>query len=56
MLRNAAGNLGVSEAIIGIAILIISATIIMAIAVRIFRFGALEYSRKLSAKEIFARK
>lgn len=56
MLRNAAGNLRVSEAIIGIAILIISATIIMAIAVRIFRFGALEYSRKLSAKEIFARK
>lgn len=56
MLRNAAGNLGVSEAIIGIAILIISATIIMAIAVRIFRFGALEYSRKLSAREIFARK
>lgn len=56
MLRNAAGNLGVNEAIIGIAILIISATIIMAIAVRIFRFGALEYSRKLSAKEIFARK
>ena len=56
MLRNAAGNLGVSEAIIGIAILIISATIIIAIAVRIFRFGALEYSRKLSAKEIFARK
>ena len=56
MLRNAAGNLGVSEAIIGIAILIISATIIMAIAIRIFRFGALEYSRKLSAKEIFARK
>lgn len=56
MLRNAAGNLGVSEAIIGITILIISATIIMAIAVRIFRFGALEYSRKLSAKEIFARK
>ena len=56
MLRNAAGNLGVSEAIIGIVILIISATIIMAIAVRIFRFGALEYSRKLSAREIFARK
>lgn len=56
MLRNAAGNLGISEAIIGITILIISATIIMAIAVRIFRFGALEYSRKLSAREIFARK
>ena len=56
MLRNAAGNLGISEAVIGIALLAVSATIIMAIAVRIFRFGALEYNRKLSAKEIFARK
>ena len=52
MLRNAAG----SEAVIGIALLAVSAAIIMAIAVRIFRFGALEYNRKLSAKEIFARK
>ena len=56
MLRNAAGNLGISEAVIGIALLAVSAAIIIAIAVRIFRFGALEYNRKLSAKEIFARK
>lgn len=38
------------------ALLAVSAAIIIAIAVRIFRFGALEYNRKLSAKEIFARK
>ena len=56
MLRNAAGNLGIGEAAIGIALLAVSAAIIIAIAVRIFRFGALEYNRKLSAKEIFARK
>lgn len=56
MLRNAAGNLGIGETVIGIALLAVSAAIIIAIAVRIFRFGALEYNRKLSAKEIFARK
>ena len=56
MLRNAIGNLSVLEASLGIAILIVSAVIIMAIGVRIFRFGALEYSRKLSLKEVFARK
>ena len=56
MLRNAAGNLGIGESVIGIALLAVSAAIIIAIAVRIFRFGALEYNRKLSAKEIFARK
>ena len=56
MLRNAAGNLGISEAVIGIVLLAVSAAIIIAIAVRIFRFGAFEYNRKLSAKEIFAQK
>ncbi|WP_164997992.1 ABC transporter permease, partial [Candidatus Nanosynsacchari sp. TM7_ANC_38.39_G1_1] len=48
MLRNAAGNLGLGEATLGIAILAAAAIIVIAIAVRIFRFGALEYNRKLS--------
>ena len=52
----AVGNLGLGEAALGIAILVVSAIIVMTIAVRIFRFGVLEYSRKLSFKEIFARK
>ncbi len=56
MLRNALGNLPVGEALIGITILIITAAFVTTIAVRIFRYGALEYSRKLSIKEIFARK
>ena len=55
MLRNAAGNLGIGEAALAIVILMISAIAVMYIAVRIFRYGALEYSRKLSLKEIFAR-
>ena len=55
LLRNALGNLQGWE--IGLAIVILSITtfVVMSVAVRIFRFGALEYSRKLSLKEIFAR-
>ncbi len=56
MMRNAIGNLGIGEAILGIAILVVSAVIVMAIGIRIFRFGALEYSRKLGLKEVFVRK
>jgi ABC-2 type transport system permease protein len=56
LLRNALGNLQTWEAIVGILILIITAAIITTIAVRTFRYGALEYSRKLSLKEIFSRK
>lgn len=56
MLRNAVGNLSVPEALIGIIILTISAIIALSLAIRLFRFGALEYSRRLSLKEIFVRK
>lgn len=53
MLRNAVGNLSVNDALIGIVILGISATIIMAIAIRLFRYGALEYSKRLSLRTLF---
>ena len=56
MLRNAAGNLSYIDAAIATAILFVTATVVMLIAVRIFRYGALEYSRKLSLAEIFGRK
>ncbi len=56
MLRNAVGNLSVQEALVGIAILAVSAVIALGLAIRLFRFGALEYSRRLSLKEIFVRK
>lgn len=56
MLRNAVGNLSGSDAAIGIAILAVSATIIMAIAIRLFRYGALEYSNRLSLSTLFSRK
>lgn len=56
LLRNALGNLSYQDAAIAATILIITATLVMQIAVRIFRYGALEYSRRLSLKEIFSRR
>lgn len=55
MLRNAIGNLQPHETVIALAILAISTIFIIRIAVRVFRYGALEYSRKLSLKEIFGK-
>lgn len=55
LLRNAVGNLQTWEIALAIPILVISAAIVLALAVRVFRFGALEYSRKLSLKEIFGK-
>lgn len=54
LLRNAVGNLSTPEALLAIVILIITATIVMYVAVRMFKYGALEYSRRLSLKTIFA--
>jgi ABC-2 type transport system permease protein len=56
LLRNAAGNLSLQEAGIAIGILLATTVIVIAIGVRIFRFGALEYSRRLSIKEVISRK
>jgi len=56
MLRNAIGNLSAMDAAISISILAVCAAIAIMMGVRLFRFGALEYSRKLSLREIFTRK
>lgn len=55
LLRNAVGNLPLPNALIAITFLAATAIIVISIGVRIFRFGALEYSRKLSLKEIIGR-
>ncbi|MEP7204987.1 MAG: ABC transporter permease [Candidatus Saccharibacteria bacterium] len=55
MLRNAVGNLSVGEALIGMGILTVCAAIALTVAVRLFRYGALEYSKRLSFKTIFGR-
>lgn len=56
MLRNAVGNLALHEALLGVAILSISAIVVLAVAIRLFRYGALEYSNRLSLSTIMARK
>lgn len=56
LLRNAVGNLSILDAIIGIVILSFSAVIALAISVRLFRYGALEYSRKVSFKSLLTKK
>lgn len=56
MLRNAVGNLTLSDTIVGISILAISAVIALSIAIRLFQFGALEYTNRISLKSIFHRR
>lgn len=56
LLRNAVGNLHGWEVAIAIPILFVSAVIVLALAVRVFRFGALEYTRKVSIREMFVRR
>lgn len=56
MLRNAVGNLSYSGALLGIFILSICAVIALALAIRLFRYGALEYSRRLNPAALFRRK
>lgn len=56
LLRNAVGNLTGWEIALSLIILTVSAVLVMGIAVRLFRYGALEYSRKLSILEVFRRR
>jgi ABC-2 type transport system permease protein len=56
MLRNAVGNLTVTDAFIGIMIIAAGATVALALAIRIFQYGALEYTNKISIKTIFQKR
>lgn len=56
LLRNAVGNLEFWQAMIAIGILIVSTGFILSIAVRVFKQGVMEYSRKLNFKEILRSK
>lgn len=55
LMRNTAGNLSVSDGLIGLTILIVSAVVLMLIAVQAFRFGVFEYSGRLSLKQVLAK-
>lgn len=54
-IRNAVGNLTLTEALIAVTILIITTTLVIRLAVGVFKTGALQYSRRLKLKEIFSR-
>lgn len=56
MLRNAVGNLSSTELAVSLAILYVTGVSLMILAIRIFRFGSLEYARKLGIREIFTRR
>lgn len=56
MLRNAVGNLSPASGLLGIVILAVSAVIALFVAVRMFQYGALEYSRRISLASIFQKK
>lgn len=56
MLRNAIGNLPVHEALLGVIVLALSAVIALAIAIRMFQYGALEYTKRISVKKILQRR
>ena len=48
LLRNAVGNLPAWEGLLGVALLIVAAVLVLWLAVRIFRYGAMLYDSKLS--------
>ncbi len=52
LLRNAVGNLSYSDAAIALAVLSVTTVVVMWIAVRLFRYGALEYTQRLSLKTL----
>ena len=56
MLRNAVGNLSTIDAVIGISIIAVSAVITLGAAIRLFQYGALEYSNRISFKMIFRKR
>ena len=56
MLRNAVGNLTPIEATLGIIIIAISSVVVLIVATRLFRYGALEYSKRLSLRTVLGRK
>lgn len=53
MLRNAFGSLSTLEASLVIGLLLLLGVVIIRLAVRLFRYGAMEYSNKLSLRRLF---
>ena len=52
LLRNAVGSLSIGEALAALAVLILSAVVAVWFAVRAFRYGSMEYGRRIGLKEL----
>ena len=52
LLRNAVGSFSTGEAIGATAVIIVSVLIAIAFSVRAFRYGAMEYGRRVGIKEL----
>lgn len=55
LIRNGFGTLTTTEAIIGLMVVIVSGFVAISAAIRIFRYGTLEYSNRLSLSSIFGK-
>jgi len=55
MLRNGFGSLGPLESTIVITELFVLSIVVLRLAVRLFRYGSIEYSKKVSIRAVFAR-
>lgn len=56
LIRNGFNTLPFTEGVIGLIIVAISGVVAISVAIRIFRYGTLEYSNRLSLRTIFANK
>ena len=56
LLRNAVGNLSLTDSLIGISILSVSAAVVLSIAIRLFHYGVLAYSNRVKLGVIFRKK
>lgn len=53
LLRNTAGNLSVTEGLIGLGIIIVCSVMVMLLAVHTFRRGIFEYTKPTSLRDLF---
>ncbi|MBC7297859.1 MAG: ABC transporter permease, partial [Demequina sp.] len=54
LLRNAFGSLPLWMAIVDIVVMFVLAAIVLQVAVRIFKYGSIEYGKKVSLRGAFA--
>lgn len=53
LIRNAIGTISNGEALTALAVIVLSAIFAMMFAMKAFRYGAMEYGRKIGIKELF---